>query len=361
MMILTIIVIIFSILFVLIRFNPSFGGKITQKQIKEFENLSNFRDRHFINQISTSLDMNFADGIKTLHEFYKFAEGREPSVQLPVMKAPINLKENQIIWFGHSTFLVILNRKTILIDPVFSKRSSPISFLGPKRYTMTFPIELDRLPAIDVVLISHDHYDHLDMNSIKVLNKKCGCFILPLGVDNHLKRWKIPDKKIKTLNWHDTVEYKDIKFIATPARHFSGRRTTDRSTTLWCSWIIHTEDFQFYYSGDSSYGPHFKQIYEKYGAMNLALLECGQYNVKWKNVHMFPEETVQAAIDLQAQVFMPIHWAGFTLSVHGWTEPVERVVERAKATNTKYTTPKIGEPILPNQHFYPSSQWWKEI
>ncbi|MBN2280235.1 MAG: MBL fold metallo-hydrolase [Candidatus Marinimicrobia bacterium] len=363
-MTLTILLIVLAAIVFYTNFHPVFGGKISKKQKNEFENLPNYRNGRFINQIETPMDMNLVDGIKILRELNRNKKEREPQKSLPVMKldstAIARREKNRVTWFGHSTFLVELDEKIILIDPMFSLRASPLRIFGPKRYTMEFPIALEKLPEIDIVLISHDHYDHLDRKSLCKLKDKTRRFIVPLGVENHLLKWGVDPAKITSLNWWDSTMAADIGFIAAPARHFSGRKTGDRFQTLWCSWVIQGQTHQIYYSGDSAYGPHFRQIFEKFGKFDLALLECGQYNVKWRSVHMLPEETVQAALDLQTQIFMPIHWAGFTLSVHSWTEPAERVTAEAKKLNAVITTPLIGQSLDLNENIFPRENWWEK-
>lgn len=360
-MIFFIILLILLIIVLFFHLNPEFGGKISKEQRRELQQLPNYTKRNFVNQIPTPMEMKPTDGFAILWEFFRGAEGRQPNIKLPVQKLQpdsIGGSHNRVTWFGHSTFLVELHGKVILIDPMFSSNTSPIPYIGPKRYTMEFPLKLKELPAIDIVLISHDHYDHLDRRSIKTLKSKTKQFIVPLGVENHLIRWGVAGRKITSLNWWQQTKFEDLQFIAAPSRHFSGRGMLDGSATLWCSYIIKSGIHKIYFSGDSGYGPHFKEIYEKYGKFDLALLECGQYNQKWKNIHMLPEQTVQAAVDLQADYFMPIHWSGFTLSVHGWTEPVERAIAKATKLNQPITTPRIGESIDLDKKIFPQEKWW---
>ncbi len=362
-MLLTIILTVLIIL-LFVNLNPAFGGRVSRQERKNYSDLENYNKGRFRNQIPTPMDMNFGDGMKIMWEFLRGAESREPDIILPVTKIlpkTIGTSDStKVTWFGHSTFLIEMAGKIILIDPMFGRTSSPIFFIGPRRYTMNFPVEIDTLPSIDYVVISHDHYDHLDMRSIKKLKTKTTKFIVPLGVDKHLQRWGVNQSKINKLNWWQEINFEELSFIATPARHFSGRAFNDRARTLWCSWIIKTRDHTIFFSGDTGYGPHFQQIYKKYGSVDLALLECGQYNQQWKNVHMFPEQTVAAAKDLNAKVFMPIHWSGFTLSVHEWTEPVERAIQAAEENNIRITTPKIGQRINLHENIFPNQKWWLE-
>ncbi|MFP4548919.1 MAG: MBL fold metallo-hydrolase [Fidelibacterota bacterium] len=353
-----------AIIILFVNLNPAFGGRISHREKQQYIALDNYHKGRFHNQIPTPMDMNFGDGLKIIWEFMRGAEYREPAIPLPVTKIdPMNIgnsTETKITWFGHSTFLIEIAGQIILIDPMFGRISSPIPFIGPRRYTMNFPIAIEQLPPIDLIVISHDHYDHLDMRSIKQLKSKTAKFIVPLGVDKHLQRWGVKQSKIIKLNWWEEVTLNNLTLVSTPARHFSGRAFNDRARTLWCSWIIKSGGHKIFFSGDTGYGPHFQEIYEKYGAVHLALLECGQYNQQWKNVHMFPEQTVAAARDLKASIFMPIHWSGFTLSVHDWTEPVMLVIQAAEKDNIKITTPQIGQTINLHKGHFPIDNWWQE-
>ncbi len=264
----------------------------------------------------------------------------------------------RLIWFGHSTFLLEMDGKKILIDPMLSQKPSPISFLGATRYSKDLPILAEKPPFIDAVILSHDHYDHLDYESIQKLKEKVGQFFTPLGLGNHLIEWGVEKEKINELNWWDSIEFETIKLICTPARHFSGRGIFDRATTLWCSWVIEGKIDNLFFSGDSGYDTHFKQIGENFGPFDIALMECGQYNENWKLLHIMPEEAAQAAIDLKSKLILPMHWGGFTLAFHDWTDPIERVLNKAKELNILVTTPKIGEPVILGNSSFPKEKWW---
>jgi L-ascorbate metabolism protein UlaG (beta-lactamase superfamily) len=185
-------------------------------------------------------------------------------------------------------------------------------------------------------------------------------FYVPLGVENHLISWGVPERSISVLDWWEETKTMGIELICAPARHFSGRGLTDRASTLWCSWIIKGKNSKIYFSGDSGYGPHFKEIGTKYGPFDIALMECGQYNQQWEAIHMMPEQTAQAGIEVRADLIMPIHWGAFTLALHSWTDPVERLLEKAKELNIPVATPVVGEPIFVGDTSYPISAWWEE-
>jgi L-ascorbate metabolism protein UlaG (beta-lactamase superfamily) len=212
-------------------------------------------------------------------------------------------------------------------------------------------------PALDLVIISHDHYDHLDYNTILKLKDKTKLFCVPLGVGAHLSHWNVDATKIREFDWweSDTVA-QDIELTATPARHFSGRGFT-RNKTLWSSFVLKLYGYSIFIGGDSGYDGAFKAIGEKFGPFDLAMLECGQYDRQWPEIHMMPEETVQASIDLRAKAFLPVHWGKFTLALHPWKDPIERAVRQAKATNVNITTPIIGQPFALNEEL-PNTLWW---
>lgn len=341
---------------------PHFGKRATKKQQIEYATLDNYKKGRFINLNPSPMNIKYW---KVFNELIKHAPDRKPVQNIKVEKIDSVTIENQstditqLTWFGHSTFLLEIDGKKILIDPMLGQTPSPISFLGAKRYSNELPIEAEKLPFIDAILISHDHYDHLDYGSIKALKDKVGRFFTPLGVGNHLISWGVTEEKITKLNWWESIEFDKINLICTPARHFSGRGLFDGATTLWCSWVIRGTKDNIYFSGDSGYDIHFKNIGDKYGPFDISLLECGQYNEDWKLLHMMPEESVQASIDLKSKVILPIHWGAFTLAFHDWTEPVERLTLKATELNVPVTTPKIGEPVILGNETYPSEKWWE--
>ena len=248
---------------------------------------------------------------------------------------------------------------TIITDPVFH-RASPLSFLGPKPFDMTNIPRIDDLPEkIDVVLITHDHYDHLDYKTIKKIHPKVGKFFVPLGVKSHLIKWGVPQEKIEEIEWYENASYKNTDFTLTPTRHFSGRSLGNRDSTLWGGWIIKSETQNIYISGDGGYSSEFKKIGDKYGPFDIAFVENGAYNIGWKNTHMFPEESVAAAIDVNAKVAMPIHWGKFDLSTHHWLDPINRFTKEAQNKNLTIATPQIGQTFTLNP-LIPQTRWWED-
>ena len=349
--------------FLFISCSPQFGKSPNKKQKELYAKTENFQNGRFINQHASPMDVNYW---KILKELTKQAPNRNPKSDIIVEKIDSSTIENhsdditQLRWFGHSTFLLEIDGKKILIDPVFGESPSPVPFIGAKRYSKELPIEIEKLPFIDAVILSHDHYDHLDYESIQKLKGKVGQYFAPLGVGNHLEYWGIPKEKIHELNWWESIDFDGVDLICCPARHFSGRGLFDRATTLWCSWVIKGGNDNIFFSGDSGYDTHFKEIGEKYGPFDISLMECGQYNEDWKLLHMMPEETVQASIDLKSKLALPIHWGAFTLAFHDWTDPIERVTKKANELNLPITTPKIGEPVLFGNETFPTEKWWKK-
>ena len=351
--------------YLFVNFYPSFGGDVSKDRQDTYATSTQFEKGKFVNTNPVQLDMSFGQMLSISRKvFFQKIENGSPEQELrPIKIDSTNIANyaspTRLFWFGHSSFLVQMNHKNILIDPMFSESPAPHRLLGPKRFSSELPIELEQLPGIDAVLISHDHYDHLDYKSISALKDKVDMFYAPLGVGVHLEAWGVAKEKIKELDWWQDASLDDLTFICTPARHFSGRKMNNRQSTLWSSWILRSETENIFFSGDSGYDTHFKEIGEKYGPFDFAMLECGQYNTMWPDVHMFPEETAQAGIDLRAAKIMPIHWGAFKLAMHSWTDPVERVTKKAKELNIPIITPQIGEAFLLNGETSSSFTWWE--
>jgi L-ascorbate metabolism protein UlaG (beta-lactamase superfamily) len=342
--------------------SPEFGNSPSDEDLAHFQNLEHYKGGKFINLIPTSMDMSLGDMASTLIDFIKGTPNGKPDFELSIVKVDstslaTGTEATKLVWFGHSAFLLQLDGKNILLDPMFGDVPAPHPLLGNRRYS-ELPIEIEKLPAIDAIILSHDHYDHLDYGSIQKLKRKTKTFYVPLGVGAHLRSWGIPAEAIHELNWWDEIDHDSIKLAFAPSRHFSGRGMTDRSSTLWGSWIIKGKKDNIYFSGDGGYGPHFKEIGVKYGPFDFAMIECGQYNEKWSLIHMMPEESAQAAVDVNARLMMPIHWGAFTLALHPWTEPVERVTDEASKLNMPIKTPRIGEFIYVNDRIVTSRKWW---
>jgi L-ascorbate metabolism protein UlaG (beta-lactamase superfamily) len=347
-----------------IKLSPQFGGETTATQQSEFLKSENYRDGKFVNKGDVNLDMSFGTVIKILKKYMSPSPNTIPHEdilvhQLDSLTIAKSHAEAKLFWFGHSTFLLEIGSKNILIDPMFGDVPAPHPMLGNSRFSKELPIEIERLPQIDVVLLSHDHYDHLDYGSIIKLKEKVEMFYVPLGLGAHLLAWGVSSEKIKELDWWQEIKHKELVFKCTPAQHFSGRGVSDRAKTLWSSWVIQSEKENIFFSGDSGYGSHFKAIGDKYGPFDFAMMECGQYNELWSDIHMFPEETVQAAVDVKAKRMMPIHWGAFKLALHEWTDPVERVLKKAAKLNVEIVVPQIGAEINMNKPILSPIEWWK--
>ena len=350
---------------VFVNFAPQFGAVHDQNYRNSLVGSKQFNGQRFINQIDTNpAGSDSGSMLKAMYKFITGVPNQQPDRDIEVLKVkPESLtqsegKEPQLVWFGHSSFLLKAAEQTLFFDPVFSEKASPHPWLGSKRYNSEFPMTPEQLPEIDAVVISHDHYDHLDYNSVLQLDHKVKAYYVPLGVASHLISWGIAEEKIKQFDWWQSQMLSDLEITFTPARHFSGRRITNQNHTLWGGWYVKSADHSLFFSGDTGYGPHFNEIKLRLGAPDFALLECGQYNEAWSDIHMLPEQTVQAAKDLEAKVMMPIHWGAFTLSIHTWTEPVERALAEAEKQGQNIVTPAIGERMLLKQEPRQHQAWW---
>jgi len=348
-----------------VNFSPELGAKPNKKETENKAKSSHYKDGQFFNQQPTKTSFSLKD---TWHFFKKKMSNQavvEPKHDIEVIKMAKEIFKNtpdslqRITWLGHSTALIEIDGKIILTDPMFSNSPSPVPGLVGKRFAKEMPIKIKDLPEIDIVLISHDHYDHLDRKTIKELDKKTKKYIMPLGVDAHLIKWGINPNKMEVLDWDQSTLYADMKFSCTPAQHFSGRGLNS-CNTLWCSWVIQTPSAKLFFSGDSGYGPHFKTIGDQHGPFDLALIECGQYDESFAQIHMMPEQSVQAAIDIKTKLMLPIHWGSFALSLHDWNEPIIRAKKQASSLNLKLTTPRIGESLYLNMPNTPNDTWWLE-
>jgi L-ascorbate metabolism protein UlaG (beta-lactamase superfamily) len=347
---------------IFINVSPEFGGIHLENRTVIYQESGLYKDGKFQNQIPTPMKMTITSLFSILRDFLK-AKNRFPLREIPAIQLTnenfVNRDSQTVItWLGHSAFLIQLKGKNILLDPMFGPSPAPHPWLGTSRFPTEKVFDINDLPEIDAIVYSHDHYDHLDYKSVLQLAPKTKQFIVPLGIGAHLEKWNIKKDKIQELIWGDEFEMDDILLICTPARHFSGRGVMDRFSTLWASWVIKTNNESIYFSGDSGYGPHFKEIGEQYGPFDYAMMECGQYDPRWQEIHMLPSETVQAAVDLKAKVMQPIHWAQFSLSLHAWNDPAIQVLENAKKQGLELVIPKIGQQIDIHKSMPKVEEWW---
>jgi L-ascorbate metabolism protein UlaG (beta-lactamase superfamily) len=264
-----------------------------------------------------------------------------------------------IVRLGHSSHLLKIRGRYWLIDPVFGQRASPFSFAGPKRFHPP-PITLAELPPIEGLILSHDHYDHLDVETIEGLRERVQRYFVPLGVGARLQDMGVAAERIGEFDWWQSARHADVELTATPAQHFSGRTLWDRNRTLWASWVIASGNERIYYSGDSGYFPGFKQIGERFGGFDIALMENGAYDSYWPMVHMTPEETVQAYGDLRGKLLYVVHNSTFDLAFHTWRDPLERVAALADARGIPLATPEIGEVLTLNRP-RENKRWWQGL
>ena len=321
-----------------LNLDPAFGGNPTKEQKEFFKHLDNYKDGQFVNEVPARNGMNIGDSFSMIKESFAGSTNRNPDGKILVDSIDwekIKDEKDSLTWLGHSAFLLSVDNKKILIDPMLGPVASPVSFAGIKRYDYSQNMDdvIDKLPPIDAIFISHDHYDHLDYQSILKLKDKVSHFFVPLGVGSHLIRWGVLKEKITELNWWDEMDYQGITISLTPSRHFSGRSLFNSNSTLWGGWVIIGKNTRLYISGDGGYGPHFKEIGDKYGPFDLALIEGAQYDKRWPDVHMLPEQAVQASLDVKAKNMMLMHWGAFTLAFHGWNEPIERAENEAEKLN----------------------------
>ncbi len=342
-----------------------FGADPANDRLARVNKSPNYRDGSFQNIEPTDVMRQDASYIGMIGDYFNKSPLNTPKTPLPSVKTDLNALADDVptlVWFGHSSYLIKYAGKTVLVDPVFSGQASPVSFFGAS-FPGTDVYGADDMPAIDLLILSHDHYDHLDYETIAKLAPRVKQFYTALGVGAHLQRWGITPGKVSEFDWGDTQTLPDgIRLTATPARHFSGRGLT-RGKTLWTSFVLELPgnapdtSYKLFLGGDSGYGTHFAQIGAKYGPFDLAMLECGQYNADWPNIHLFPEEVVTVAQELRAKAVLPVHWGKFALAYHAWNEPIQRFTKRAGEAGLAVATPKIGEPVVIGQP-YPVSVWW---
>jgi len=348
--------VVVSVLFVL--YAPVFGGSQSMESLQRINNSRNFVEGKFANQMATSVSTRSPDRKSSIMDWVFQQDDKNPTKPLPSrLFNSSRLTEGKFAWLGHSTLLMKTNSVVMMTDPVFH-RASPVPVIG-NPFPVQHPISINDLPAVDAVIISHDHYDHLDHQAIRILSKRVDHFFVPLGVRAHLERWGVDPKNITELDWYESEVYRGVRLTLAPARHFSGRGLWDRDSTLWGSWIISSDSLNVYFSGDSGYSDTFKIIGQRYGPFDIAFLENGAYNLDWAQIHLMPEETVQASIDLKARLLFPIHWSKFDLALHPWDEPAIRLTREATIRNVTVASPLIGEVF--DVRNYPETRWWESL
>ncbi|WP_046242908.1 MBL fold metallo-hydrolase [Hymenobacter terrenus] len=345
--------------------SPQLGGTPTKSERQSYEKSGHYKDGEFVNLLPT-VELTGSSTVAVLWNFlFRKNPNATPVGPLPTQpldSLSITRKTPEMVrvtWFGHSASLVELAGQNILLDPMLSVEMGPVSWATPNRYNCSLVITPEKLPPIAAVLISHDHYDHLDYQTIRKIKGKVGHFYVPLGIGPHLRAWGVAPERITEMNWGDSARLPGLTLRCTPSRHFSGRGLTNRNSTLWSSWVMQSATKRVFYTGDGGYGPHFAAIGAAYGPFDLALVECGQYDLQWAQIHMQPEQSVQAARDVRAALMLPVHWAAFTEANHAWNEPIERATAEAARLGQPITTPRLGEPVVLGTGLLPQTRWWQ--
>ncbi len=353
------------ILLIISGFNPACSSgrnTVRERNMNKIEQSPQYQDGKFYNMKEWK-QPSFVDGLSTGWKFLFGGDQRTPDIELPRQQADLRYFNDSgsdqlnVTWLGHSSLMINIDGYKILTDPVLEKK---ITFFGPSRFNGEVPVDIEAIGEIDIILISHNHYDHLNEFTIKALHERTGLFITPLAVGPQLESWGVPPEKIVELDWWDEYRFDAHLMIAlTPTQHFSGRGLFDRDETLWGSFIVSAPFHKIYFGSDSGYFTGFKQIGEKYGPFDMTFLECGAYNEQWYHIHMFPEETAQAHLDLKGDILHPIHWGTFNLSLHPWYEPMQRLAKAADSLNIRTATPVVGETSRYNSYI-PSTHWWDD-
>lgn len=341
-----------------------FGRKASGERLQRIRESPHFKKGKFQNLSHTpSLTEGYNLPGVILEFMFKRNANRNPQSMIPSLKTDllsIPLDRDVLVWFGHSSYYIQLDGKHMLVDPVFSGNASPLAnsnkaFPGSDVYAPS------DIPALDYLFITHDHYDHLDHETVLQLRTKVKKVICGLGVGAHLEHWGYAASMIIEKDWDETIELEEgFTVHTTPARHFSGRGFI-RNTTLWSSYVLQTPSMKLFLGGDSGYDSHFKKIGDTYGPFDLAILENGQYDIKWKYIHALPEEVLQAASELKAKRVLPVHSGKFAMANHAWDEPLKKVTELNKSMNIPLLTPMIGEVINLKDNNQQFRQWWADL
>jgi L-ascorbate metabolism protein UlaG (beta-lactamase superfamily) len=299
-----------------------------------------------------------------LTEFFFRSGRREPSAPLPIDDPrpawPHRPSSGfRVTWLGHSTVLLEIDGRRVLTDPVFGERASPVGFAGPRRFHRV-PARLDELPELDLVLLSHDHYDHLCRATMEALARQSVPIVTALGVGAHLERFGVAPARITELDWGESATIDGVQVTATPAQHFSGRGMADRNQTLWASWVIAGERHKVFFSGDTGLSPVFQDIGRQHGPFDLVLLEVGAYHPAWGSIHLGPQNALAVFEMLGGGTLLPVHWGTFNLALHDWDEPAETLLALADESGARILTPRLGSAFEP-AHVERSIPWWREV
>ncbi|WP_374120730.1 MBL fold metallo-hydrolase [Streptomyces sp. AN091965] len=350
---------------------PAFGADPAGDRLARIRRSPNFADGSFQNPVGARTRPS-GSALEFAKVYFRREERsrRVPAGHVPVHATTLaDLAKPpasglRLTWMGHSSVLVEIDGRRLLFDPVWGERCSPFAFAGPKRLHPA-PLPLAALGPVDAVVISHDHYDHLDLPSIKALAGTDTVFAVPLGVGAHLEHWGVPADRLRELDWHESTAVGGLTLTATPARHFCGRGLRNQQHTLWASWSVAGPEHRVFHSGDTGYFPGFADIGAAHGPFDATMIQIGAYSEFWPDIHMRPEEGVRAHLDLQGGrphgVLLPIHWGTFNLAPHAWSEPGEGTLAAARAAGAPVALPIPGEPFEPASEAVPDAPWWREI
>ncbi|MDD2700808.1 MAG: MBL fold metallo-hydrolase [Sideroxydans sp.] len=344
--------------------HPKFGKLPEGERLAVLERSPHYAEGVFSNLVATPMfadDRNFMSVL--LSNVSNRASNLRPNIALPAIKTDLkalDARRDTMVWLGHSSFFVVFAGKRILIDPVFSPYAAPVSF-STRAFEGTSIYTADDMPEIDVLLITHDHWDHLDYASVTALMPKVKRVFVPLGVGAYLEYWGYAKDKIAEADWYDKLELEHgVAIHAIPSRHYSGR-TLNRNRTLWAGFVLESATRRILFGSDSGYGPHYAELGQRFGSFDLVALDMGQYDANWPYIHMTPEEASQAAVDLNARTLLPAHIGRFSIANHAWDEPFERIVAASGGKPYRLATPRIGEPVMLDQKEQQFSSWWSEV
>lgn len=344
------------------RWFATFGGKLEGARLERARRSPRFDGEKFVNPVPTNMLVPGTTWEMIRHQLFG-GEERVPPRPPPVVArtgadyATPPASGLRATWIGHASVLVEIDGQRLLTDPIWSERASPSTLVGPKRFHPP-PLPLAALPPVDVVIVSHDHFDHLDMATVQALAARGARFAVPLGVGAHLEAWAVPAARIAELDWGESVRIGDLELTATPARHYSGRNPLRRDRTLWSSWVVKGPRHRLFFSGDSGYFDAFREIGAAHGPFDLTLVKIGACDRTWQDIHMSPEEAVRAHVDLRGKLLLPVHWGTFNLAFHAWNAPAEEALAAARARGVAIAIPPPGawvEPSAPP----PVEAWWR--
>ena len=345
--------------------SKAFGERATGERLERMKASPRFSDGSFHNTSPVGAGLRKGSTMKTMGQFFFGGQRRRPPAPLPALDPRPTwtrpTTELRATWLGHSTVLVEMDGLRVLTDPVWGERASPTRLAGPKRF-QPVPVGVAELPPLDAVIISHDHYDHLDYPTILQLLPRDVPFVTSLGVGAHLQAWGVPPERIFELDWWERVEIpgRELAVTAAPSQHFSGRRMGGRNDTLWSSFVVASKHHKFFFSGDTGLTGEYADIRARLGPFDLVMLEVGAFHPAWGDIHLGPDNALEALRLLGGGAFLPVHWGTFNLAIHAWDEPAERLVELAPEKRVQLVMPRLGEAVLPAT-VERVTPWWRDV